>query len=540
MNRTGFYLLLLFALFAYALNLRLDVMEVDAAQYAQISWQMLHDKQFLQIHCGQNTYLDKPPLLFWLNALSFWLLGISNFSYKLPSLLFALLGIYSTYRFAKIYYSEKVAQTAALMLATSQALFLVTNDVRTDTMLLGAVIFSIWQWTQFFETSKTKNFLLGSVGVALALLVKGPIGLIAVGAALLPHLLWKKKMKQVFDMRIVLSVFVIALVLTPMCVGLYQQFGMKGLKFYFWTQSFGRITGESEWNNHPDPFFLVHSTAWAILPWTVFFFVGWLKAIWLFVKNKFSSTTQPEIISLSGFTLILLSLSLSKYLLPHYIFIVFPLASVIAASYFEEAINNIQHRKFILPLQGILIFGLCLVAAYLQYAFKGIELFSLFVFMAMPLSIGTLFFKTKNWLYASGIAIVYFNVLLSGFYYPEILKYQPQSEFGKYMHSRAGENIDFVSYQSGVSFSPVFYAQRLCAGEFTEREKLHRFLEQKKKVFVITGENGLADLRAENIFFKIIYERKTFPVSKINGKFLNPATRESACEKIYLLEATAQ
>ena len=106
------------------------------------------------------------------------------------------------------------------------------------------------------------------------------------------------------------------------------------------------------------------------------------------------------------------------------------------------------------------------------------------------------------------------------------------------MHTRANEQIDFVSYQSGVSFSPVFYAQRLCAGEFTEREKLHQFLEQQKKLFVITGENGLADLRTENISFKIIYDRKTFPVSKINGKFLNPATRESTCEKIYLLEAT--
>ncbi len=539
MTKIGFYFLLLFALFAYALNLRLDVMEVDAAQYAQMSWQMLHDKEFLQIHCGQNTYLDKPPLLFWLNSLSFWLLGISNFSYKLPSLLFALLGIYSNYRFSKIYYTEKIAQTTALMLASSQAMFLMTNDVRTDTMLMGAVIFSIWQWAQFFETSKTKNLLLGSMGVALALLAKGPIGLIVTGAALFPHLLWKKKLNRIFDVRIVLSVFVIALLLAPMCIGLYQQFGMKGLKFYFWTQSFGRITGESEWNNHPDPFFLVHSTAWAFLPWTVFFFVGWLKSIWSFVRSKFSTTTQPEIISLSGFTLILLSLSLSKYLLPHYIFVVFPLAAVIAASYFEEGMNNAQLRKFIVPLQSILIFGLCLVAAFLQYAFKGIELFSLLVLIAMPVSIGALFFKTKNWFYASAFAIIYFNVLLSGFNYPEILKYQPQSEFGKYMHTRADEQIDFVSYQSGVSFSPVFYAQRFCAGEFTECGKLHQFLEQKKKLFVITSENGLADLRAENISFKIIYDRKTFPVSKINGRFLNPAKRESVCEKIYLLEAVA-
>lgn len=543
MSKTGFYLLLLFAFVAYALNLQLDVMEVDAAQYAQMSWEMLSGKNFLQLYSSKIDYLDKPPLLFWLNSLSFSLLGISNFSYKLPSLLFALLGVYSTYRFTKIYYSQSVAQTAALMLATSQAVFLITNDVRTDTMLMGAVIFSVWQWSQFFETSKSKNLIWGSIGVALALLAKGPIGLIATGAALVPHLFLKKKLNVVLDARLILSVLIIAVLLTPMCIGLYQQFGTEGLKFYFWTQSFGRITGENKWSNNPDTFFLVHSTAWAFLPWSVFFFVGWLKSIWRLAANRFSLSAHKEVISLSGFSLILLSLSLSKYQLPHYIFVVFPLAAVIAAVYFDEAINDEQQRKYLLPLQGILLFGLCIVTAFLQYAFKGVSIISLMVVVAMPLLILALFFKTKNWFYTSGFAIIYFNILLSGFYNPEILKYQPQSDFGKYMYAqneKLNEQTDYLAYKYGIAFSTVFYAQRLQIADTWNIDTVSILLQQKNKLFVITGNDGLNDLKTSNVPLNIVYDRWSFPVSKLNLKFLNPATRQSACEKTYLLELSAK
>jgi hypothetical protein len=69
-----------------------DVMEVDASQYAAMSREMLESGNYLQLFDRGQNYLDKPPLLFWVSAMSFKLFGISNFSYKLPSVLFSLLG----------------------------------------------------------------------------------------------------------------------------------------------------------------------------------------------------------------------------------------------------------------------------------------------------------------------------------------------------------------------------------------------------------------------------------------------------------------
>ena len=91
-------------LIVYFFNLFIDVMEVDAAQYAEISMEMSFTKSFLHIFQQGQDYLDKPPLLFWLSSVSMIVLGISNFAYKLPSVLIALLGIYSTYLFARMPY----------------------------------------------------------------------------------------------------------------------------------------------------------------------------------------------------------------------------------------------------------------------------------------------------------------------------------------------------------------------------------------------------------------------------------------------------
>ena len=82
------WLLLIFGL-VYFTAIRVDVMDVDAAQYAEISREMNQTHQFLQVYDRGDDYLDKPPFLFWISALSMNIFGTGNFGYKLPSILFA-------------------------------------------------------------------------------------------------------------------------------------------------------------------------------------------------------------------------------------------------------------------------------------------------------------------------------------------------------------------------------------------------------------------------------------------------------------------
>ena len=137
----------------------IDVMDVDASQYASISREMLENGDYLQVKHRQGDYLDKPPLLFWTSALSFKIFGIGLWQYRLFSLLLSILGIWSVYQLGKSLYDKLTGQFSALILASTQAFFLINHDVRTDTLLCGAIAFAVWQLHSFLATNAWKNLI---------------------------------------------------------------------------------------------------------------------------------------------------------------------------------------------------------------------------------------------------------------------------------------------------------------------------------------------------------------------------------------------
>jgi 4-amino-4-deoxy-L-arabinose transferase-like glycosyltransferase len=335
-----FIILILLAAIAYSVGLFIDLLEPDACQYANISLEMLQKKSFLQVFYRGENYLDKPPLVFWLSSLSYYIFGVSTFAYRLPSFLFTILGVYSSYRLASSLYNKKVGLLTVIILITCQAYFLFNHDVRADTMLAGSVIFGIWQLHTFLNNNKIGNLILGFVGVGLAMLSKGPIGIVVPILAFAPDFVYRKKWKDFFKWQWLPGLLIIAILLTPMMIGLYKQFGTHGLWYYFWIQSFGRITGENVWDNNPGPFLLYSSFLWAFMPWSilaVFAVFDKLKMIFLEIKNKLP---RNEIFVISGIVLTFYSLTRSHYQLPHYIFVIFPMFAIITAAFVEKLITS--------------------------------------------------------------------------------------------------------------------------------------------------------------------------------------------------------
>ena len=170
----------------------IPLMEIDSVQYANISREMLQSKSFLQIFDLGKDYLDKPPMLFWTSALSMHFLGINDFAFRLPSILMAILAIYSTFKFTLHYYTKEVALLASLVLATCQAMFLITHDVRTDTMLMGWVMLGIWQFSSWLQNKKWRSFIIAFTAIALGMMTKGPIALMVPVFAFAPYFLIQK------------------------------------------------------------------------------------------------------------------------------------------------------------------------------------------------------------------------------------------------------------------------------------------------------------------------------------------------------------
>ena len=543
MNNKLFWSFLSLTTLVYAMGLSVNVMDVDASQYASMSREMMVSGSYLQVYEHGKDYLDKPPLVFWLSALSMKILGVSNFAYKLPSFLFALLAVFSTYRFTQLFYNKIISQLAALVLATSQAMFLITNDCRTDTLLMGCVAFTIWQLAAAFLSNKRLYFLGAFIGIGFGMLAKGPVALIIPGLAFSAHFLIKKEFKNFFRVEYLWGLLVIALILTPMCIGLYQQFdlhpekvvngktGTSGLRFFFWTQSFGRITGENVWRNNVYFTYLFECMLWSFIPWIIYLMGGIVHSIIKAFKNT-QSIENKEFISIGGLILGYIILATSKYQLPHYIFVVYPLAAVVTARFLHFLIYekpNWIGSKLINGFQWFLLFILwALPFLLMSYTFPTIGMW-LYLIGSLFIAFLVLSLTKKQIVFSTAATVLAVNAFLSLYFYPKLLTFQEGSEIGLYVKEQNVPNDKFFAYKWETGSSLQFYSQRIV-------ELKDSMQQVRLGDWLLTDRKGLDELLQGN--WQVINKKmfRKFNVSNLTPRFLNEATRDSSLTPCFLVE----
>lgn len=533
MYRFAFPLLLLL----YISYLPLDVLEIDAAQYASIAREMNERGDYLQIYHRGEDYLDKPPLLFWLASLSFSLLGVSAWAYKLPAFLALLLALTSTYRFTKLWYSTQTARLAALLLGTSQAFFLLVHDVRTDGLLLATLLMGIEQIAHFWKTKKNTLLYLAGLCIGLGMLAKGPIALVFFGFAVGGHLLIRREWKLLFSVNWFPFLGIILLTLVPMCLGLYQQFdlhpektvyglqGPSGLKFYFWTQSFGRITGEIYWKNNTSFLYFFHTILWDFQPWILFL----VPAIFYKISRFRQST---EWMSLSVFLLGFFALSLSNYKLPHYIFPLLPFSSILMADYLiQSSVKNPWFRRIdVVHYASLHLFFVLIICSLFFFFDSPTDWFPWFVAVSWLLYIGIPFFHPASWqrtVLSGTIAMLFFSFSLRFYLYPAWFAYQSTSVVGKEIRAKIWPVKQVFCYRVH-GHSMDFYAQTIVP--------LISIDSLQKDSYIYTDAEGKKDIESRwqgKIVLKKTYHH--YPVSRLSLPFLRKETREKVVEKRYMV-----
>jgi len=554
-----YFILALIVIFACGLNI--DVMDVDAAQYASMAREMSETGNYLEVTNRYHDYLDKPPLLFWLSSFSFGIFGIHNWAYKLPSFLFGLLAIWSTYGLGKLLYSKQTGAVAALMLASCTAIFIVHNDIRTDTMLIGAVVFSIWQLQLWVRTKSWWNLLFGFAGIGVAMLAKGPLGFMMPALALSSEFAYKRQWRNFFRWQWLIGLAIIALILLPMCLGLYRQHGPRGLYFYFWEQSFGRLTGDSPWgtkfDNGAGPFFFVHTFLWVFLPWSVLFVFGLWKNFVVLLKSRFREGFLPEALSTGGFVLTFIALSASKYKLPHYIYVTLPLASLIAARFLlQDVLPRAKPWLFIVfrALFDVLALALFAATGVVLFVIFGIAPWYLIVLCALFFAAAICFRVKKNEAFPKLLYPLLFAVMAAYaagnlHFYPQLLRYQSTSVAGKMVTEANVPPGAFVTYHDLFEHSMDFYSRRAVQYIHAVPRDLDSLLRTHSRVWIYTDEQGEKEIRDAALevvpdevgvykkHYELVESKRLphFSVQFLTIPFLDPRTREERLRWRYLV-----
>jgi 4-amino-4-deoxy-L-arabinose transferase-like glycosyltransferase len=166
------------------------------ASHAQAAQHMVESGDWVTLKVDGIRYLEKAPLPYWLNAISFRLFGQNSFATHLPNSL-AILGLaILAWLWAGRAWSRRAGFYAALAVLTAIGPFLFTRFSIPEALLSFLTLLALYCLLTGFESFRPERFYVMWAALALGVLTKGLIAPVFFLAAAVPFLamsgLWRR------------------------------------------------------------------------------------------------------------------------------------------------------------------------------------------------------------------------------------------------------------------------------------------------------------------------------------------------------------
>ena len=523
----------LVALWSYFAGLSIDVTR-DAGKYATVAKEMFHSGDLIHLTIHGDAYDQKPPMLFWLGALGFAIGGISNFWFKLPVLLLVFAGFYWAFRLGKSLYNKRVGYLTAAFLAFSTFYSLYSMDIHADTPLQAFITLALWQLFEFIKTRKNKHWISGFTAIGLAMLSKGPIGAAIPAFAVVGHVLLKKEYRFLLDYRWYLGTVLAFVVASPALIGLMNQFGWEGIRFFFWENNVGRITGTYVQAVN-DPIFFVHTLLYMFLPWVLIFFISAYLEFKTLLKNKFHS---EEYFTFAGIWIFFIIISASSNQAPNYIFSIVPLMAVLTAKWADIVLEQQPGLSRIFKrVQNFVVVLIWTMTAGLTFYLFPLPGF--YFWLVAIIAIAATLYSYKNLkepefrlILPSVLAFSVLMFLLNTHVFPYIFSYQAPPKAAGYFNENASETDKLYNYKYG-QYELFFYSEPQ-ATQLKTFEDMKKAAETKGS-WIFTDDDGIKDFEALQLPTDTIIEYRHLYLNR-GGRFINPKTRDNVLQPMYLIK----
>ncbi|HMF12656.1 MAG TPA: glycosyltransferase family 39 protein, partial [Gemmataceae bacterium] len=203
-SRLGHYILLL----AVGAGLFLpnlggpSLWDIDEGNNVEAAREMLAKDEWIVPTFNFELRVDKPALLYWLEIAAFRLFGVNEFAGRLPSALAALLGSLATYELGRRMFGATAGLLSGLMLASAVLFCAAAHFANPDALLSACTTLSFVCFWNSFVRGDRSWFLLCAVATGLAMLAKGPVGLVLPSAVALLFLFWAGQLRRLVDWRL--------------------------------------------------------------------------------------------------------------------------------------------------------------------------------------------------------------------------------------------------------------------------------------------------------------------------------------------------
>lgn len=272
------YWLMLFmaaAVLLFAGNGSLLVTDSVESNYALTAKEMVLSGDWLSPQIYGHYWYDKPIFFYWLTALAYKIFGFTEFASRFFPALFGLGGLALAAWGGSKLDNGRSGFCSALVLLSSVEFFLISKSVITDAVLFFFFSATLLFFYLGYRDGKASYWYIMYGAAGLAVLTKGPIGVLLPGLIITLFLLWQRDWRVLKRMRLVSGTLLCLAVAVPWYAAMYSLHGSDFINTFVGTHNFLRATV----SEHPrdDVFYyytLVNLLAlfpWSgLVPWTVY------------------------------------------------------------------------------------------------------------------------------------------------------------------------------------------------------------------------------------------------------------------------------
>jgi len=486
------FIILAFSIFMFTFGLgNMPLTDPDESFYAATAQEMTEDGEWITPTIFGKPQFEKPILYYWLIRISYEVFGVNEFSSRLPSAVFGVLGVLGIFYLGKLLFSPLCGFLSALVTMTNIQYIVFARACVTDMVLavfiLYSILFALLGWT-----GKRKiYFYLSSVMAGLAVLTKGPIALFIIGATIILYLIVSKQLKRLKEVPVVFSFLILMAVIMPWYLLVYKINGQAFLSEFFGLHNVTRfLTPEHKIGD--TPFFYIPIIFGGFAPWSIFLpFAAWHM---FRSERKESRIKAYKPFLLVWFMVTFMFFSVSRTKLVTYIFPLFPVLSIVVGRFWEIFLIDSIERNALKKQMKV---------AYM----------TLFIGTLLGMAGGFLALKYKGYTEVFIPALVCGIVFLSGLSGALFLFFKK-----KYTHSFAAVNITFL-----VLVIPLVYLVLPIVGNYESSKEISAKLDEQMGTGELLG--GVCDQRRGLAFYTGRREIVNIQMDHDKVNFLNNEDR---------------
>ncbi len=332
--------------FFYRLD-SLSLFDADEPAYAEAAREMLISGDWVTPHFNFQPRFDKPILFYWLIALAYKGFGVGEYAARFWSAAFATGLTLSIYLFGRQLLGRRGACIAALAFATNVGTIVLGRAAVTDMTLAFCMTWTLFCFFDVYRaTDRARESLLfvGYLAMALAVLTKGPIGLLLPGLVIGLFLIIRRKARATLSrLRLLSGLALFTVIALPWYVLVLRENGWAFVQGFFVQHHLNRYLGVVS-SHVGGPLYFLPVVALGFFPWsgTLPNAFGHLWTIRSRLRTELTERQELLLFLWVWCGVVVLFFSFSHTKLPSYIFPAFPALALLTGAAGEAALDERQ------------------------------------------------------------------------------------------------------------------------------------------------------------------------------------------------------